>query len=113
MAKYVLIAILSGILSAFSQILLKKSSEKKRTTIQREYLNLYVLSGYTILAICMLLMVMAYKGLPFKYGTVLESLSYFYIMVLSRIFLNEKLTKRKIAGNMIIIVGVIIYSLEK
>lgn len=113
MAKYFLIAILSGILSSFSQILLKKSAQKKKKSIWGEYLNPYVILGYAITVTCMFLMVIAYRGIPFKYGAVLESLVYLYIMVLSRMFLNEKLTKKKIAGNIIIVVGVIIFSLGK
>ncbi len=63
--------------------------------------------------VCMLLTIIAYRGMPFKYGAVLESLSYLYIMILSRLFLHEKLTKKKLAGNIIIVAGVIIFSLGK
>lgn len=111
MNKYVVIAMISGVLSSFSQILLKKSADKRRKSIWGEYLNPYVIIGYTITVACMLLMLLAYRGMPFKYGAVLESLVYLYIMVLSRIFLNETLTKKKIIGNVIIVIGVIIFSL--
>lgn len=113
MAKYFAIAIFSGILSSFSQILLKKSAQMKRKSVVREYMNIYVISGYAITVLCMLLTVLAYRGMPFKYGAVLESLSYLYIMVLSRLLLDEKLTKKKIAGNIIIVVGVIIFGIGK
>lgn len=113
MVKYFVIVFVSGILSSFSQILLKKSAEIKRTNILGEYLNPCVIAGYAITVICMLLMVLAYRGIPFKYGAVLESLVYLYIMILSRLLLKEKLTKKKIAGNIIIVIGVIIFSLGK
>lgn len=113
MVKYYIIAIISGLLSSFSQILLKKSTEKKKATILGEYLNLYVLGGYAVLGLCMLLTVVAYRGILFKYGAVLESLVYLYIMILSRVFLKEKLTRKKVLGNMIIVAGVIIFSLGK
>lgn len=113
MAKYFAIAIFSGILSSFSQILLKKSAQLKRESVVKEYLNIYVISGYVITAFCMLLTILAYRGMPFKYGAVLESLSYLYIMVLSRVLLGEKLTRKKITGNIIIVIGVIIFSLGK
>lgn len=113
MIKYVLIAIFSGILSSFSQVLLKMSAGKQKHTILGEYLNSYVIGGYFIMVFCMLLTVVAYRGIPFKYGAVLESLVYLYIMVLSRVFLKEKLTKNKITGNVIIIMGIIIFSLGK
>ena len=113
MGKYVLIMVFSGVLSAFSQILLKKSAQTERQSVVREYLNPYVIGGYLITVTCMLLVIIAYRGLPFKYGSILESLSYLYIMILSKVFLKEKLTKRKIAGNIIIVTGVIIFSLGR
>ena len=111
--KYLIIAIFSGMLSSVSQILLKKSTEKKRETVWKEYANIYVVSGYGIMFFCMLLTMIAYRGIPFKYGVVLESLVYFYIMVLSRIFFNEKITANKMIGNIMIVVGVMIFSLER
>lgn len=113
MIKYYLIAIFSGVLSSFSQILLKKSAQKEKDSAIKEYLNLYVIGGYAITALCMVLTIIAFKGMPFKYGAVLESLTYLYIMVLSRIFIGEKLTKKKVIGNLIIVTGVIIFSLGR
>lgn len=113
MVEYYLIAIISGVLSSLSQVLLKKSAEKEKGTIWREYLNIYVIVGYAITILCMFLMVVAYRGIPFKYSAVLESLVYLYIMILGKVFLKEKLTKKKILGNLIIVAGVIIFSLGK
>ncbi len=113
MYKYFLIAIFSGMLSSFSQVLLKKSALKGEQSIVKQYMNLYVITGYFITFLCMLLTILAYRGMPFKYGAVLESLTYLYIMILSRIFIGEKLTKKKVIGNMIIVVGVIIFSLGR
>lgn len=113
MIKYFIIMIVSGVLSSFSQILLKKSAQTKKESVIKEYLNLYVIVGYGITALCMILTMIAYKGVPFKYGAVLESLTYIYIMILSKMLLDEKLTKRKITGNLIIVVGVIVFSLGR
>ena len=113
MIKYYLIAIFSGMLSSFSQILLKKSAQKEKKSIIQEYINPYVIGGYAITAICMILTIIAYRGMPFKYGAVLESLTYLYIMVLSKLLLGEKLTRKKIIGNIIIVIGVIILSLGR
>lgn len=100
-------------LSSFSQILLKKSAQKEKESVIKEYLNPYVIGGYAITAICMVLTIIAFKGMPFKYGAVLESLTYLYIMILSKILLGEKLTKKKVIGNIIIVIGVIIFSLGR
>lgn len=111
--KYYLIAIFSGVLSSFSQILLKKSTQKEKDSVIKEYLNLYVIGGYAITALCMVLTIIAFKGIPFKYGAVLESLTYLYIMVLSKMLLGEKLTKKKVMGNIIIVIGVMVFSLGR
>lgn len=111
MIKYILVALLSGALSSFSQVLLKKSAEKKQNTPFGEYINPYVISGYLLTGMCMLLMIVAYKGMPYKYGAILESLIYVYIMILSRMFFDEKITKKKLTGNILIIIGVIVFSL--
>ena len=113
MVKYFIIMIISGMLSSFSQVLLKKSAETKKDSVIKEYLNPYVIIGYGITAFCMILTMIGYRGVPFKYGSVLESLTYIYIMILSKILLGENLTKKKIIGNLIIVAGVIIFSLGK
>lgn len=110
MIKYILVAILSGVFSAFSQVLLKKSSNAEHRTRLNEYLNLYVISGYALVFLCMVLMIYAYKGLPFKYGAVMESLVYLYVMVLGKFFLNEEITRKRILGNLFIVCGVIVFS---
>lgn len=101
----------SCLLSTFSQILLKKSAQKHTGSIVKQYINIYVIGGYFITVICMLLTVIAYRGMPYKYGSVIESFAYFYIMIFGRLLLGERLTKKKVIGNGIIIFGVIIFSL--
>ena len=110
MDKYVAIALFSGVISAFSQVLLKKSSGMQRDSKIKEYLNPYVISAYGITFICMVLMIIAYKGMPFKYGAVIESLGYLYIMILGRIFFKEKLTAKRVIGNLIIVCGVVVFN---
>lgn len=113
MAKYFAIAIFSGILSSFSQILLKKSATEKKENIVSEYLNIKVVSAYIITFICMILTIIAFKGIPYKYGSILETLTYFYIMIFSRLFIGEKITKNRLCGNILIVIGVIIFGIGK
>lgn len=113
MTKFFIIAIVSGIISAFSQVLLKKSAEKNMNSVIKEYLNPYVISAYLITGICMVLTIVAFIGMPYKYGAVLESLVYIYIMILSRFFFKEKITKKKLLGNIIIVIGVLVFSMGK
>ena len=109
---YVGVAIFSVLLSSLSQVLLKKSSAESKKHWVFEYLNLKVVIAYSIIFICMLLMIYAFTGMYYRYGAVIESLAYLLIMVFSRIFLKEKITKRRVIGNLIIVVGVIIFTLN-
>ena len=61
----------------------------------------------TILLIVALLCVLVgcLTGLLTLVG-VLEALSYVYVMLLSRRFLNEKITRRRLIGNLVIVLGV-------
>lgn len=113
MSKYVLLAIFSGMISSLSQILLKKSAQEEKSSKIREYLNWKVIVAYGITFTCMLLMIIVYKGLPYKYGPVLEALTYLYIMIFGKVLLGEKITKRKVLGNLIIAAGVVVFSLGK
>lgn len=113
MTKYILLAIFSGVISSLSQILLKKSAQEENTSRIEEYLNWKVIVAYAITFTSMLLMIIVYKGIPYKLGPVLEALTYLYIMILGRVFLGEKVTKRKVIGNLIIAAGVVVFSLGK
>lgn len=103
--------ILSVTVAAFSQLLLKKSAMKKYSSFLREYLNLYVIAGYGLLFLSMFLTILAYRGLDYKNGPVIESLGYVLVLFLSRLFLGEKLTKRKVAGTICILMGMVVFYL--
>ena len=62
-----------------------------------------------MMVISTILTILAYKGLDFKNGPIIEALGYIFIMVLSYFFLKEKITKRKIIGNALILLGIIVF----
>lgn len=98
------------IVSAFSQILLKKSAQKTYSSVIREYLNPYVIIGYGMMVTTTILTVLAYgTGLDYKNGPVIESLGYVLIMFLSLAFFGEKITKKKLLGNALVILGIIVF----
>ncbi len=110
MVKGLVIVLVSGIISAFSQVLLKKSAQKTEKKGIGEYLNPFVIGGYALSFLCMILMIVAYRSLPLKYGVVFESLVYLYVMFFGKYFFDEKITKKKFLGNLAIVAGVIIFS---
>ncbi|MCR5502276.1 MAG: multidrug ABC transporter [Lachnospiraceae bacterium] len=112
MNPYILLMILSQFIASFSQILLKKSSEKEYPNRIREYLNVLVIVGYGMMFISLFLTMIAYKGFEnFAAVPVLESMGYIIVMLLSRIFFKESITARKGLGIALIIGGIIVYSM--
>ena len=99
------------VVSAFSQILLKTSAKKQHTSIFAEYLNLPVIGGYAMMVASTILVIMAYKGIDFKNGPVIESAGYVLILFLSRLFFHEKITWKKMVGNALIIAGIVVFNL--
>ena len=109
--SYYILYLISVTIAAFSQLLLKKSANRTHESLLKEYLNPYVIGGYGLLVMSMLLTIGAYRGLAYKNGPIIESLGYVLVMLLSGIFLKEKITARKIAGTALILVGILVFYL--
>lgn len=103
--------VFSVLLAAFGQILLKTSANKTYESKIKEYLNPYVISGYSIFVVNTFLAIFCYRWLDLKQGGVLQMFSYVFIMVLGRIFLNEKITKKKVLGMILIMGGIFVFYL--
>lgn len=101
--------LLSVAVAAFSQILLKKSARKTYPNVMREYLNPYVITGYVMMVGSTLLTVAAYKGMDYKNGPVVEALGFPLVLLLSRMIFGEKLTKKKLLGNGLILIGILVF----
>ena len=111
--SYSLLFILSVFISSVSQIMLKKATEKKHESIIEEYINKYVVIGYGFLVISSLLTSIAYRGVDLSFGPIYNSLGYILVGGMSYFILKESLTKKKILGYALIVLGVIICSLSK
>ena len=109
MNKYVFLLILAVLVSSISQIILKKSSSKTYKLIIKEYLNVYVITGYGLMVLSTVLVVLGLKGVPYKNEPIIESLGYLFVMILSNRLLGEKITKKKFLGNVLILVGIAVY----
>lgn len=111
MDKYIGFMLGSVVLSSFSQILLKKSAMKKHSSFLLEYLNPLVIAGYGMMVLATLTTILAYRGMDYKNGPIIESLGYILVMVLSFFFFKEKLSRKKLLGYGLILLGVVIFYL--
>jgi small multidrug resistance pump len=108
---YIIVFLASVFLASCSQILLKKSAQKEYPNRVSEYLNPQVIIAYLIFFSSTLLTIWAYKGVPLSLGPIFETTGYIYVVILSALFLQERITKRKLLGNILIIAGIISCSL--
>lgn len=109
--SFFFIALTSVMIASFSQVLLKMGAGKTYKSKIREYLNFYVITGYGMLFVSMVLTIVAYKHLSYLSVPVVEAVGYVLVPVLSYFIFREKFTKRKILGILFILAGILIYYL--
>lgn len=97
--------------TAISQVLLKQSANMTYKSFLYEYLNWRVILSYFIFFGVLLVNTYAYTKVDMKYGAVIDTFSYVFVMLLSRLLLKETFTRKRILGNLLIVAGIIIYTL--
>lgn len=105
------IFLIGVLISSFSQILLKQSANKKYESKIREYLNVRVIIAYMMFSSATLFSTIAFKVIPLSYGPVLESTGYIFVLILSYFILKEKISKEKMQGIIVILIGILIFTL--
>ena len=103
------IYILGVIISAFAQVLLKKSADIKRENKIKEYLNFKTIFAYGIFFGATLCTVFAYKYVPLSMGPILGTTEYIFVALLSLWLLKEKISKKKLIGLITIVIGVLVF----
>lgn len=109
MILYSAVLIFSVFISAFSQVLLKKSALKSYDSFIREYLNLYVVPAYAIYFLAVFLDLIALRKVPVSFVPVAEASSYIFVLLFGRIFFRESFSKRKVLAMGLILAGIIVY----
>ena len=109
---YKIIVILAVFMGACAQILLKKSASMRYSNFIRQYLNVRVVSAYIVLALCLSVNIFAMShGVMLKEVSILESLSYLFVPMLSVAILKERLNARKRIAIIVIMCGVVVFFL--
>lgn len=105
---HVFIYIFSVFISSVSQIMLKSSANKKYDSRLKEYLNPMVIIAYGIFFLATLVTVYAYKGIPLSLGPILETTGYLWVSLLGYFILKEKISRRKLLGLAVVIIGIVV-----
>lgn len=85
---------------------------KRNKSLLSEYLNLFTMIAYTVFIIATFLTIFSYKVIPLSAGPILGASEYIFVAVLSRVILKEKVSKRKLIGLCVIIIGVLVFSFD-
>ena len=110
--KYALIAIVVVFTAACAQMLLKQGARQNYTPWWRQYINGWVIAGYTLMFATIVANIWCmHRGLLLKELSIIESLSYFFVPALSWLLFKEHITRRKGIAIGIIIIGVIVFFL--
>lgn len=106
------IFIFSVFIASVSQILLKKSSMKQYKNLFSQIFNPIVMLSYFVFFVCTLLTILSYKKIPLSLGAIFESSAYIFVPTLSLLFLNEKITTKKLTGMILVVIGIIVFSFK-
>lgn len=107
---YYLLVVLSVLVAAGAQMLLKQGAKKEYPSFLRQYLNPWVIGGYGIMGASLILNIFCLsRGVQVKEVSIIESFSYLFVPSFSWLFFKEKITWRKAAAIVVIMAGVVVF----
>lgn len=97
-------------ISSISQVMLKKAALRHYNSAIQEYMNPMVIIAYIMFVGTTFLSIIAYKGIPLSMGPILEATSYVYVTFFGVKIFKEKMNRKKFVALVLIIAGIIVYS---
>ena len=112
MYKYYLAFSVGVICTSIAQIFLKIGANKNKDKgIIKLYINPWTIVGYILFFSVVFFNTYAFTKLPLITGIMFNPFIYIFVGILSSTILKEKITKKQIIGSVVIIIGIIIFSL--
>lgn len=109
---FYILVISSVFFAACAQMLLKHGARQQYDTWWRQYVNGWVIGGYAIMFGTMMMNIYAMsRGVEVKEVSIIESMSYMFVPILSFIFFKERLTWHRVGAIAVIIIGIIVFFL--
>ena len=107
---FYLVVVTSVFLASIAQMMLKKGAMEKHASWIREYLNVWVIGGYCLMGVCLLMNIFAIsRGIQVKEVSSMEALSYLFVPLLSWLCFREKCSVKKAASILVILVGIFVF----
>lgn len=105
-----IIVVVNILLASFAQIILKKGASVNHESFWGDYVNPHVISGYFILGVTLLINIFAMsQGVKLKELSIMETMSYIFIPILSSRLLRENITNKQKMSILVIVAGIIIF----
>lgn len=111
MILHAAVMLLGVFVASLAQVLLKKSAKKQYEKRIKEYLNWMVMLGYAMMLFSTLCSVFAYKVIPISLAMVLDTTGYIFVTIFGFVFFKERITKFRFLALVLIISGILVYSL--
>ena len=99
-------------ISSISQVMLKKAAEQKYSPWWKEYFNPVVIAAYAIFFGATFCTIFAYKVVPLSMGPIMEATSYIYVTLFGVTIFHEKLNQKRVTALVMIICGIIIFTIS-
>ena len=107
---YYLVVLVGVFACSASQLLLKKSAQKKFDKPWKDFLNWRVIVSYTIMFVTLLTNIYAMNhGVMLKDLPILEATGYIFVPVLSMLVLREKMDGYSLIAMLFIVMGILIF----
>ena len=107
------LALFNVFIAAVAQMLLKKAAITHHTTITKEYLNPWVIGGYSLMIFSLVSNIYVLSnGILLKELGTIEAASYLFVPLLAFIFFKEKINPQKITAIVLILAGVVVFFWE-
>lgn len=109
MTGYFILLLVMTLLGSVASLFLKRASGSEGIIAMLKNINLYI-GGFLYLTSAVLNIIVL-RYLDYSIVLPLTSITYIWTMILSYMILKEKITKKKLAGVILIIIGAICVSL--
>jgi drug/metabolite transporter (DMT)-like permease len=96
----------AGIVAACAQVVLKKSTTMPKAQRRIKFL----ISGNLLLLLTTFAPTFSLRYIEYKYSSIYASISFVAVLILSSVVLKEKLSVRMLAGCVLIVAGIIVFS---
>jgi len=95
-----------------AQVILKKNASVNFKSRKDEYLNFKVVFAYSLFLFSAFCGFVALRGIPLSWTGAFSVTEFVFIAILSRMFLHEKTSIKKLLGLSIIVVGIIVFAID-